>query len=145
MPTRIVSTSIDIAADPMAVWAILTDLTSYPEWNPHIRHGTGVVEPGNRLTLRMHPPRGRAVTIKPTVIAVKPGAELRLLARIPGVFIGEHRFHLSPCDRGTHLVQSEVYRGPLVWLIDKAIAAAQTSFVEHNQALKARAEGASPD
>lgn len=37
-------------------------------------------------------------------------------------------------------MQSEIYRGPLVRLIGKAIAAAQISFEEHNKALKTRAE-----
>lgn len=37
----------------------LTDLSRYPEWNPHIRAGTGQVPAGNRLTLRMHPPRAQ--------------------------------------------------------------------------------------
>jgi hypothetical protein len=62
----------------MDVWAILTDLSHYPQWTPHIREGTGTIAVGNRLTLRIYPPKGRPVTIRPTVIVAEPGVELRL-------------------------------------------------------------------
>src|SRR5260370_36826491 len=102
---RLISATIEIDAPPMDVWAVLTDLSRYPEWNPHIREGTGVIAVGNRLTLKMFPAKGGPVTIRPKVLAAEPGADLRLMARLPGIFSGEHRFELSPVDGGTRLVQ----------------------------------------
>ena len=140
-----VTAVIEIDAPPAEVWAVLTDLSRYPEWNPHIRAGTGHVAVGNRLTLRMHPPKGRAVTIRPLVLAAEPGAEWRLRSGLPGIagrllFAGEHSFTLTAADDGTRLVQSETFHGALVSFIGKTLASAQVSFHEHNEALKKRVE-----
>jgi hypothetical protein len=135
-----VSATIEIDAPPMDVWAVLTDLSRYPAWNPHIREGTGTVAVGNRLTLRMYPPQGRPVTIRPKVIVAKPGVEWRLLAKFPGIFSGDHCFTLHTANGGTRVVQSEIYRGILVPFIGKAIAASLTSFQAHNEALKRQVE-----
>lgn len=37
---RTISASVDIAASPEEVWAVLADLDSYGEWNPFIRSVT---------------------------------------------------------------------------------------------------------
>jgi len=147
---RTIAATVGIDASPMAVWAVLTDLSRYPEWNPHIREGAGEVAAGNRLTLRMFPPKGRPVTIRPLVLAAEPGAEWRLLGGLPGifgrlVFSGEHRFALDAAGGGTRLVQSETFRGILVPFIGKALAGAQASFREQNEALKKRVEARHPD
>lgn len=39
MPT--VSTSIEIAAPPAAVWEVFSDFDRYPEWNPFMIKMTG--------------------------------------------------------------------------------------------------------
>jgi hypothetical protein len=54
---KTVTAVIEIDAPPTDVWAVLIDLGRYPEWNPHIRSGTGQVVAGNRLSLRMYPPK----------------------------------------------------------------------------------------
>lgn len=143
---RTVTAAVDIDAPPMAVWAVLTDLSRYPEWNPHIREGAGEVAAGNRLTLRMFPPKGRPVTIRPLVLVADPGAQWRLLGGLPGmfgrlVFSGEHRFTLDPVGDGTRLVQSETFRGILVPFLGETLTSARVSFQEQNEALKKRAEG----
>jgi hypothetical protein len=145
LPVKTVTAVIEIDAPPAQVWAVLTDLSRYPQWNPHIRAGTGEVVAGNRLTLRMHPPKGGAVTIRPLVLAAVPGAEWRLRAGLPGiagrlVFTGEHSFRLTAAAGGTRLVQSETFRGALVPFIGKTLTAARHSFQEHNEALKKRVE-----
>jgi uncharacterized protein YndB with AHSA1/START domain len=43
---RTVSATIRIGAPPMAVWAILTDLGRYPEWNPLFLEAAGTSSPG---------------------------------------------------------------------------------------------------
>jgi hypothetical protein len=142
---KTVSAVIEIGAPPAEVWAVLTDLSRYPEWNPHIRAGAGRVVAGNRLTLRMHPPKGRPVTIRPLILTAVPGVEWRLRGGLPGIlgrliFTGEHSFTLTAVGGGTRLMQSEDFRGALVPLIGRALTAAQRSFQEHNEALKKRVE-----
>jgi uncharacterized protein YndB with AHSA1/START domain len=48
---KTMSATIQIDAPPEAVWAILTDLGRYPEWNPLFREASGQVAVGNRITL----------------------------------------------------------------------------------------------
>ena len=56
---RSISATVDIAAPPDRVWAVLSDLSAYPEWNPFIRMASGELTAGKRLTLRLDPPEGR--------------------------------------------------------------------------------------
>lgn len=138
---RTVSATIRINAAPMDVWAILTDLSSYPEWNPLFRSAAGQVVPGNRITLRaVQSANGRAMTVKPKIVVAEPGAELRWTASLPGIISGEHSFVLSAEDGGTRVVQSETFRGLLVPFSGKTLGRVEASFRELNEALRKRAE-----
>jgi hypothetical protein len=111
-----ISAEIDIEAPPDAVWAELADLTGYADWNPFIPSASGTLEPGERLSLRLQPPGGRALPIKPTVTEVVHGRVFEWLGHlgVPGLFDGRHRFELTATPQGTHLVQSESFSGVLV-------------------------------
>ena len=86
-------TQVDIDATPETVWSLLTDLDHYAEWNPFIVEASGDVAVGNRLTNRMQPPGGKAMTIKPAVTAVEPAQTFEWLGHlgVRGVFDGRHR------------------------------------------------------
>jgi hypothetical protein len=137
---KTVSSAIDIDAPPSQVWAVLTDLAAYPEWNPLFPQASGQIAVGQRLTLASRPAAGRTMTIRPKLLAVHPGAELRWVSSLPGVIGGEHSFTLTPVGDGTRLVQSETFRGLLVPLSGKTIAAAEADFAALNRALKRRVE-----
>jgi hypothetical protein len=135
------SAAIDIGAPPAQVWAILTDLGSYHEWNPLFVEASGDVAAGQRITLRSrHPANGRVMTVRPTITAVEPGTELRWASSLPGVIGGEHSFTLSATDGGTRLVQAETFRGLLARFSGRTFANADASFRALNEALKERAE-----
>jgi hypothetical protein len=138
---KTVSATTDIEATPLEVWAVLTDLASYPQWNPLFPEASGELGVGGAVTLKTVQPRGRTMTVKATVLAVAPGAELRWTAGLRGIIGGEHAFVLSPLGGGTRLVQSESFGGLLVPFSGKVLARAETSFRELNEAIKARAEG----
>ena len=135
-----VSATTWIDASPMKVWAILTDLGRYQDWNPFFREAAGEIAVGRRIFLRAYPAGGRPMKIRPTIIAADAGAELGWAARLPGIISGEHRFTLRSGNGGTLVVQSETFRGLLIPFSGKALARAETSFQALNDALKARAE-----
>ena len=137
------TTSTEIDASPEAVWAVLSDLPSYPSWNPFIREASGQLAAGERLDLRMQPEGGRAMRFRPTVLKAEPGRELRWLGRLvaPGVFDGEHRFAIEPTAGGSRLTQEERFTGILVPLLAKGLRKRTLpAFEQMNEAVKERAE-----
>jgi hypothetical protein len=138
---KTLSATIDIDADPMDVWALLTDLQSYPSWNPLFREASGEIAVGNTLVLKsVHPVSKRLMTVQATVVAAVPGRELRWTAGLKGIIGGQHGFLLTSIAEGTRLTQSETFSGVLVPLSGKVFARAEASFAELNQAIKKRAE-----
>ena len=136
---KTVSATTQIDAPPMAVWAVLTDLGRYPEWNPLFREASGEVAVGERITLRaVQPANGRLMTVKAKIVAASPGAELRWASALPGIMSGEHSFVLTPLDGGTRLAQTEIYGGLLAATV--SIPRTETIFQAMNDALKQRVE-----
>jgi hypothetical protein len=136
---KTVSATTQIDAPPLAVWAVLTDLSRYPEWNPLFREASGEIAVGARITLRaVQPANGRLMTVKVRVTAADPGAELRWTSSLPAIMSGEHSFELTPAAAGTRLTQTEVYGGLLAATV--SIPRTETIFQAMNDALKERVE-----
>jgi hypothetical protein len=135
-------TEIEIAAPPERVWAVLADFDSYPEWNPFIRRISGQATVGSQLQVRLEPPDGRAITMKPSVLKAQPNQEFAWLGRLmlPGIFDGEHHFELQPRNGGTLFVQREAFKGILVPLVGRVLEKTRRGFEQMNAALKQRAE-----
>jgi hypothetical protein len=134
-------TEIDIEASPEQVWRHLVDLPAYAAWNPFITSATGSVQVGQRLTLRMQPPGGRAMTFRPQVTEVAPGEVLEWLGHlaVPGLFDGRHRFELTATPSGTHLVQREEFAGLLVRPLRRSLdGGTRAGFQAMNEALRQR-------
>ena len=139
---KTMSATIQIDAPPEAVWAVLTDLGRYPEWNPLFREASGQVAVGSRITLQsVHPANGRMMRVRPKITVADPGAELRWVSSLPGIISGEHRFTLTPAGGGTRLEQSETFGGLLAAFSLKTFTRAEAGFQGLNEALKKRAEG----
>jgi hypothetical protein len=134
---------IEIDAPPAAVWRVLTDFPAYGEWNPFIRSIAGTVQVGKRLTVRLEPPGGSGMTIKPTVLAAEPDRELRWKGRlvIAGLFDGEHTFRIEPIDgQRSRFVHRERFTGILVGLVKGILRKTEEGFEQMNAALKQRVE-----
>jgi hypothetical protein len=105
----------------------------------------GELRAGARLSVEIAPPGGRAMTFRPTVIAVETERELRWLGHllVPGLLDGEHSFRLEALSEGrTRLTQAETFRGLLVGLFAGTLKKTQSGFAQMNVALKHRAEAA---
>ncbi len=142
---RQLSTTIEIDAPAEKVWEVFSDFPAYPDWNPFVQRIEGKMEVGARLEVNIKPPKGMAMTFKPTVLTVEPNRELRWLGRLvlPGFFDGDHRFVLeSVGDNRTRFTQSEQFTGvltPLMALIG-VFRNTPPGFEAMNQALKERVE-----
>jgi hypothetical protein len=92
--------------------------------------------------VRIEPPDGRAMTLKPSVLAAEPNREFAWLGRLiaPGIFDGEHHFELEPLDGGTRFVQRERFKGVLVPLTAGVLEKTRRGFEDMNAALKQRVE-----
>jgi hypothetical protein len=141
---RELTSRVDIDADPLRVWAVLTDLAAYRAWNPFIVEAEGEAEPGSRLVLRMQTGNGRPVTLRPTVLESHEGRRLRWLGRLgaPGLLDGDHSFTLTGLPGGgTRLRQEETFRGLLVPLLSRRLRREMVpAFDAMNEALKQRVE-----
>jgi hypothetical protein len=140
-PTSEISAAIEIAATPERVWAVLTDLPSYPQWNPVFREASGQVAVGNRITLTStQPETGHTMTVKVKVLTAEPATELRWVSSVLGLMTSKRSFTLSPANGGTRLMQTQTYRGLFTRFPPKTVIRIQTSFDAINQAIKQRAE-----
>jgi hypothetical protein len=145
-PTTEISAAIEIAATPERVWAVLTDLASYPQWNPVFREASGQVAVGNRITLTStQPATGHTMTVKVKVLTAEPATELRWVSNVLGLMTSKRSFTLSPANGGTRLVQIQTYRGLFTRFPPKTVNRIQASFEAINEAIRQRAEdGAAP-
>ncbi len=114
-------TEIEFEGTPEEVWAVLTDLPAYPEWNPFIERIDRELLVGGKLDVRLQPVDERGITMHPTVLVAEPGRELRWIGHlmIPGIFDGQHSFLIEEAGPGrVRFVQSERFGGillPLMW------------------------------
>ena len=138
--------SIDIAAPAERVWEVLVDFAAFPAWNPFITQAEGRLEVGSRLTLRMQPVGGSAVTLRPTLVEVVEAQRLRWRGRlgVPGLFDADHLFTVEPRGAdGSRLVQQEQFSGLLVPFFQRSLdRGTLPAFHAMNAALKDRAERA---
>jgi hypothetical protein len=140
------ATEIVISAPAEKVWSVLTDFSSYPEWNPFVVCIQGELATNARLEVEIKPPGGRGMTFKPKLTQLIPGQKLAWTGRlpVPGAFQGEHRFELWPlgADR-TLLIHAERFSGLLVPLLEKSLETkTRAGFEAMNEAVKERAEAA---
>ncbi len=139
-PSGTVRTTIDIAAPPSRVWAVLADTAAWPAWNPEISALHGPLVPGARVEI--HEGAGDdEMVFHPVLRTVEPGHELSWRGHIlmPHLFDVLHAFTLAPTQAGgTRFTQSEQVRGVLLWFYD--VEQLRPSSNAMNLALKARAE-----
>lgn len=137
-------TEIHINATAEAVWSVLTDFESYPDWNPFIIELEGDVKEGNRIHVRISPPNSRTMDFKPEVLEFEENKSFRWKGKlwIRGIFDGEHIFELLEHEDGsTTLVHREIFGGILVPFFRKQLFTnTREGFILMNEGIKERAE-----
>lgn len=137
-------TEIEIDAPAERVWKVLTDLSSFPEWNPMIRRASGELNVGSRLEVRFEPEGRKGRTFRPRLTVVDPGRELRWTGwpRLPGLFDMDHYWIIEETAEGkTRLRHGASVSGLAVPLAGKVLLrSAREPFEAMNRAHKIRVE-----
>jgi hypothetical protein len=140
-----IRTELIINASKEKVWEILTDLESYPQWNPFIIKSEGKVVQGIRLKNTLKNGEGSMV-FRPRVLQVDPNRYFDWLGSLwfKGLFDGHHYFEIQPVkDNQVKLIHGENFSGILKGPILKKIGhQTRENFVKMNIALKDLAERA---
>ena len=122
--------SIDIAAPPDEVYALISDITRMGEWSPECRRCTwakGATGPavGARFRARNKGRRGPAWFNTPTVTVADPGREFAFNRSGPGIGSYTWRYVLRPIATGTGTTVTESYDvekplpAAMSWLTEK--------------------------
>ena len=140
-------TEIEIHATPERVWAILTDLDKYPQWNPLFHHAQGRLEMGGQVDATYRTGK-KDTTLHCAIVTLDPARSLawKYHVLLPGLWSGVHTFTIEPLWEGGVLFHDvEVFTGLLVPLMAHSIDTdTRRSFRQMDQALKARAERGEP-
>ena len=140
---RTVEASIDIAAPPERVWAVISDLNSFSGWNPFMTQASGELVVGAQLSITIEPPGGKPMNFKPKILEVEPNRRLRWIGRflIRGLFDGEHVLQVEPLNSGhTRFTQCERFSGVLTRVSGTLFSRTEAGFTAMNSALKQRCE-----
>jgi hypothetical protein len=122
------------------VWAVLTDVGSWRDWDSGVDRVEGRVALGERLTVYATMIRSRPFTV--TVTELRPGEVMRWRAGLPmGVASIERTYQLdAQDDGGTVLTVREVHGGPLAGLLGRTTPDLNPSFRQFCVGIKARVE-----
>lgn len=105
------SVSIEIAAPPEQVYALVSDITRMGEWSPECvrcewtKGATGPVV-GARFKAKNKGRRGPAWFNTPVVTAAEPGREFAFNRSGPGIGSYTWRYVLEPTSTGTRVTES---------------------------------------
>jgi hypothetical protein len=144
--------SISIDAPLDAVWGVMLDLPSYPDWNPFAYQIDGDTAVGSPILIHVRWPNGKTVTSPERIAVVEPpttGADGVLRATLAydyeglpskiGLLKGRRWQRLSQrAGEPTTYDTVEEFSGPLVRFAGPGRVA--EGFARHAAALKARAE-----
>lgn len=139
LPSKTFHTEIVIDADVETVWQIVRRVDLYSGWNPYHVKVDGRPCLGSALTVSIHKPNGRQLTLAPYVTRLAPQREFAWGGGVRGLFHGEHVFSLERIGpRKTWLRQHERFSGIFVPFAE--LGSIEEGYVSVNLAIKTRAE-----
>lgn len=147
-PVYTVRSEISLAASPEHSWQVLSDFSSYPQWNPYLTRVEGELVPGARVSFTLidgnfsAPFDGAARMAR---VAANEQFYWVGKAGIQGIFDTRHVFILQPRENGnTVLLHFEEFRGLLAALLpgrEQRMAHTRRAFEAMNRALQQRLAG----
>jgi hypothetical protein len=128
-----------IAADPAAVWKLLTDVAGFPQWNSTVSGIEGRIRGRQRLTVRV-PGSNRAFT--PVVSGFVPDRRMTWTGGFAPMFQGVRTFELKPrSDGSTDFTMEERFSGLMLPMIKSSLPDFGPIFERYATDLKRAAEG----
>ena len=129
-----------IDASPADVWAVLTDVGTWRDWDSGVDRVEGRVALGEPITVYATMIRNRPFTV--TVTELRPGEAMRWRGGLPfGLAVIERTYSLDPQDDGgTVLTVREDHTGPLAAVLGRSTPDLNPSFRQFCAGLKATAE-----
>jgi uncharacterized protein YndB with AHSA1/START domain len=107
-----------IAAPADLVWSVLSDLSSWPDWNPGVRN-MRLLGPLARGTVFRW--TGGGLPIRSQLETVLPEREIAWTGRAPGIR-ARHAWYLTPESGGTRVMTEEDFTGLLARLMPNKMA-----------------------
>jgi hypothetical protein len=133
------SASTTIQASPEIIWNLLTDASSYPDWDPAMDHIEGKLALGETVKFftKLSP---QAFPVK--VTAFEPNRKLVLTGGMPlGLFRSERTHTLTPGQGGqTTFKTEEIFSGILLPIFGRSIPDLTENFRAFVAGLKKQAE-----
>ena len=129
-----------IEADQEKVWGLLTDATTWADWNPTVVSIEGPISQGQvvKLVSTLNPKR----TFKLKVDQMTAPSHMVWSDGMPlGLFKGERTYRVNSSGEGSEFTMTEEYTGLLAPLITKSIPDMTESFEQFADGLKQGAEG----
>ena len=129
-----------IDAEPKVIWDVLTDGSTWPDWDSGADRVEGKIAPGETIKLHVKINPGRAFPVKVTEFV--PEQRLVFTGGMPlGLFKGVRVYTITPQAGGAVLfTMREDFTGPLEPLIGRTIPDLGPSFTQFVNGLKQRAE-----
>lgn len=135
------SAEVEIQGTAEDVWAVLTDASSYPDWDPNMNSIEGSIGLNEKLVLHTTLSK-RSFNV--SVAELVPNTRMVWKSGMPlGLFKGLRTFELTPGTDSVRFRLQEVFSGPLSPLFGRMIPDLHPSFLKFVQGLKAEVEGRS--
>jgi hypothetical protein len=141
MTTKTYTVSRVVQAPVQVVWDLLTDTSSYRDWNPAVLRIEGTMSTGSTIKLVSVASPNRTFSL--TVTEMRAPHRMVWADGMPlGLFRGVRTYRLEPTGDGTAFSMTEEFTGPLSSLIARSIPDLTESFNHFADGLKAAAESA---
>jgi hypothetical protein len=141
----VIHTTTTIRASQTAVWSVLSDLASYPNWNPFTYRIQGALRLNESLLINVRFPDGSEVRTKHIVCALQPHTQISW--RKTNIFglLWSRRDQIIEIIDADHVryLNHEYLWGPLAWVVIWLYGSRiRGGFVAMGDALRQRVEAA---